>query len=383
MEEGTVLAWRKQEGDAVNKGDVLCEIESDKSVFELESPGSGFLNKILVKSGKSVAVQELIAIVGSEKDSAISVCRYGAVPEPDSGTANSGRIKISPKAKKLAETLGIDYTSIAGTGPGERIESRDIERAAHNAVRSAEKKQTQPSGTSRKTMQEIAGIASEADLETIPYGAGRKRVIDTVVRSVKEIPQFSLHTSIDVTGLVEYRKRRIREGEKLSYNAFFMRAAVKGIEAEPSMQYLFSERGFLQRNSVDIGLAVDTPRGVVIGTVHDVDKLSLSELSQSIEQTAEACRTGKAAASGADACMTVSNLGMHRVDGFVPIVYPGQTAIIGIGTIAERPVALNSTVQIRTTVLVTLCADHRIADGAAAARFLSAFAEFLESYNST
>ncbi|HIJ64839.1 MAG TPA: 2-oxo acid dehydrogenase subunit E2 [Candidatus Hydrogenedentes bacterium] len=370
MEEGTIVAWRVREGDTVKAGEILLDLESDKATYEFESPCAGAVRKILVEAGETVPVQQLMAVIGDAADEIPEAWLTARAEEtatnrerpapPDvqpnkrPGGSGGGRIKISPRARKLADELGVDTAGVAGSGPGGRIESADIERAA----RSAE--------------------TSGADAP-IPFSAVRKGIIRVVTQSKREIPHYYLETTVDMTAAVAGRENAASVGEKVSFNALLMKAAAAGLEAEPGLNVAYSESGYMPRASVDIGLAVETPEGVVIPVIENVVDLDLAELSARIDACVAAARGGRfPELKMCGAAVSVSNLGMYRVETFMPIIRPGECAILGVGRIADRPVVENGAVVVRKTARIAMSVDHRVADGAIAARFLEAFAAYIE-----
>ena len=367
MEEGTIIAWKVSEGDQVKAGDVLLELETDKSTFDFESPCDGVVRKILATEGQDVPVQQLIAIIGDADDEIpqewlkanqpaerVQAARSDQPVAAQSFAVPSGKsrgIKISPRARKLAEQLGVDISKVIGSGPNGRIESPDVEQA------------DQPSGSS-SVVQSISSI--------------RSRINRTVTQSKQQIPHFYLESLVDMTNAMAYRGKQSVSGKKISVNAILMKAIVKGLAAEPSLNQAYSENGYLLRQEIHVGLAIETPAGVIIAVIDHVDQLEFPELSEKINETVELAKAGtfnKIKKEGA--CMTISNLGAYPVESFFPIIHPGESAILGVGSITERPVVQNGEIVARTTVPLTICVDHRIADGAVAARFLEAIANYL------
>jgi pyruvate dehydrogenase E2 component (dihydrolipoamide acetyltransferase) len=368
MEEGKIVAWRVKEGERIQPGEILLEIETDKSVFEVESPCGGVVRRILAAAGATLPVQSVIALVGEPTDAipahysappaapTAAVAASAAAPQAARGPAAvgsaTGAVKISPRARKLAEQLGVDLRNLRGTGPGGRIESADVERVA-------------PGQPRRDAV--------------IPFDPVRLQINRTVVKSKQEIPHFYIGATIDAARLVAFRQRRAAGGQKLSISAILMQAIARGLAAEPALNVAWSEAGYVPRRAMNVGLAIETPKGVMIAVVENVDKRDVADLSAEIEKLAAVVRgTAPGAIKSAPACMTLSNVGMYRADWFIPIIHPGEAAMLGVGSLAERPIAVNGEVAVRATLPVTLCVDHRIADGAAAARFLQAFAAYLE-----
>lgn len=370
MEEGTIIAWKVSEGDQVKAGDVLLEMETEKTTYDFESPNDGVVRKVLAKDGQIVPIQQLIAIIGDadeeippewlqtkpSKEEVAKSTNDQPVAAPGSAVSpgKSRGIKISPRARKLAEKLGVDISTINGSGPNGRIESPDVEQAA------------QASGSS-SVVQPISTI--------------RARINRTVTESKQQIPHFYLESQVDMTHAMAYREKNTISGKKISVNAILMKAIVKGLEAEPGLNQAYSEKGYLLRQEINVGLAVETPAGVIIAVIDQVNQLGFPELSEEINRTVELAKAGSFNAIKKEGgCMTISNLGVYPVESFFPIIHPGESAILGVGSITERPVVQEGRIVARTTAPISLCVDHRIADGAVAARFLEAFGSYLNEY---
>jgi len=374
MEEGVIIEWKVKQGDAVRIGDVIAELESDKSSYEFESPFEGVIRKILAVEGQMVPVQTVIAIIGDENEEIPIDWLGGSEPREtetrsihqtnmssvgntaaEASNTKPSRIKISPRARKAAEKTGLDITKVAGSGVGGRIESRDIEKAAK---------------------------AEAASQKLIPFSAIRKQINRTVTRSKQQIPHFYVGTTVDMTKVVACREQLIAKDKNISFNAFIAKATAKGLEAEPSLNVTYTPSGYRPNRDISIGLAVETPGGVVIAIIENVGQLSLADVSDKMIPVIEAARAGRFDEIKMDgASVTISNLGMYKIETFIPIIHPEESAILGIGSIAERAVVKNGEIILRPTMPVTVCADHRIADGAVVARFLTSFTAFLESFS--
>lgn len=370
MEEGTIVSWKVKEGDSVKTGQVLLELESDKSVFEYESPCDGLIRKILAKEGETLAVQSIIAVIGDAGDAIpakwlatapaakpATAAAATLVPTVQAATAAAkfarGGPKISPRAKKLAEQLGVDIAKVSGTGPDGRIESTDVERTA-------------------KTPPASASVVGAVTFNPIRLQINRK-----VTKSKQEIPHFYIAAQVDMTRAAALREA---QGRTFSFNALLMKAIVAGLQTEPSLNVQYTDAGFVPHKAINVGLAIETPKGVVIAVVDDVDKQDLATLTGKIKDLVAAGQAGNFKdLKTHGACMTISNVGMYRVDAFYPIIHPGEAAIVGVGSLAERPVVAGGQVVARKTMPISLCVDHRIADGAVAARFLKAMAKYLET----
>jgi pyruvate dehydrogenase E2 component (dihydrolipoamide acetyltransferase) len=367
MEEGTIISWRVKEGDRIRTGGILAEIESDKSVFEYECPCEGVVRKFLVQEGQTCPVQATIAIIGEENEEipaewlAATTAQTQAEPSPVASASApqqreqreaepKGRISISPRARKLAKELGVDFEELTGTGPGGRIESSDIEKAAKGP----------------KPLQ-----------NAIPFDPIRAAINRKVTQSKREIPHFYVSVAADMTAAIAYRESH---GKRVSFNALLMKAIIAGLAAEPALNVTYSDAGYVPHKTVNVGMAVETPQGVVIAVVEDVAGCGDEELTDRIASAAEAVRrSDMQAVKTGGACMTISNIGMVRTELFIPVIHPGEAAILGIGSIAQRPVVVDGALAVRPTMPITMCIDHRVADGMVAARFLAAVVAYLES----
>lgn len=364
MEQGTIIAWRVKEGDSVNIGTILCELETDKSTFDFESPAAGTVHKLAAQAGETIAVGGLIAVLGDvgeviPQDWFASPSARAAneiTPAPVSATIppqspTSDKVKISPKAKKLAADLGIDFTKVKGSGPDGRIESADIEKAAKGTYGQA-----------------------------TPFTNIRKQINRKVTESKQQIPHFYVQRWVDMTNAAAFRQIPSSRGIKISYNALLAKSIVAGLAAEPSLNTAYTPEGYKPNSDINIGMAIETPQGVIITVIEKPDQKDAAQISEEMDRIAAKAKTGDfAGLKMTDACMTISNLGRYRIDTFIPIIHLGETAILGIGSIAQRPVVRDGSIVPCLNMPVTMCIDHRIADGAIAARFLEAFANYLET----
>jgi pyruvate dehydrogenase E2 component (dihydrolipoamide acetyltransferase) len=365
MEQGTIIAWRVKVGDAVSPGAILCELETDKSTFDFESPANGTVRKLVAEQGQTLAVGALIAVIGDANEAIpaewLSTPEVSPVATQISGqpmgkslqplAVSADRVKISPKARKLAQECGVDISSIKGTGPAGRIESADIENAAKSKHG-----------------------------QTTPFTNIRKQINRKVTESKQQIPHFYIQSWVDMTRASAFRQTPSSQGTKISYNALLAKAIVAGLKVEPSLNTAYTPEGYKSNSDINIGMAIETPQGVIIAVIENVDQKDASQISEEMVKIIAKAKTGDfASLKMTGACMTISNLGMYRVDTFIPIIHPGETAILGIGSIAQRAVVRDGSVVSCLTMPVTICVDHRLADGAIAARFLEAFASYLET----
>ena len=367
QDNGTVVEWRVKEGDHVNKGDILLDLETDKALFEYESPESGYVRKLVAQNGEEVPVLSVIAIITDEADETIEDLTPTSADSPTEEPrqiadtaerepaleAPAQRIKRSPAARRRARELNIDLAAIAGTGPGGRIVLADVELAASAA----------PSTTLSRMRQAI----------------GR-----TMAYSKSTIPHFYVATEIDMTDAEIWRKNLAEtDAIKLSVTDLFVKAAADALTQYPALNAsLDGDTAVIVHDTVDIGLAVGTDDGLVVPVIPNADRAFLTDLADERGQRVEEARQGKMRGD-ASATFTISNLGMYGVTTFTAIVNPPEAAILAVGAAIARVVPIGDpmTIAVRQIAEVTLSADHRLVDGVVAAQFLQALKQNLEDTN--
>lgn len=393
MEEGTVVNCLVKVGDEVKKGDVIFEIETDKATLEMESPLGGFVKHVLAKVDQTLLVGAPMLVLG-EKDedvpqsyvdsllggesaasgpapttAAPSAEPAKAAPEPVRPT---GKIMASPRAKKLAQDLGVDLTTLKGTGPAGKITEVDIKNAA-------EAKPPAPAPTGA-TATPAAG-ASEARLgATIALNRLQRITAERMLKSKQEIPCFYLTIRADVTNLVARRTELNAAGDvKISFNDFIMKAVATGLEKFPIMTGQLTGDAIKLADAIHIGLAISVPDGLVAPLVKDVNKKGLKQIARDSQALIERTRGDKLDLSDLEGgCTTVSNLGAFGIESFIPIVVPGQCTILGIGKITDTCMPDNGNILVRKLMNMTLSVDHKVANGAYAAQFLDLVRNLLE-----
>ena len=368
QDNGTVVEWRVKEGDHINKGDILLDLETDKALFEYESPESGYVRELVAQNGEEVPVLSVIAIITDEADEAIedlvptSTDSPTEEPRQIADTAErepaleapTQRIKRSPAARRRARELNIDLANIAGTGPGGRIVLADVELAASAA----------PSSTTLSRMRQAIG-------RTMAY-------------SKSTIPHFYVATEIDMTDAESWRKNLAEtDAIKLSVTDLFVKAAVDALTQYPALNAsLDGDTAVIVHDTINIGLAVGTDDGLVVPVIPNADRAFLTDLADERGQRVEEARQGKLRGD-ASATFTISNLGMYGVTSFTAIVNPPEAAILAVGAAIARVVPMGDTmtIAVRQIAEVTLSADHRLVDGVVAAQFLQALKQNLEDTN--
>lgn len=368
QDNGTVVEWRVQEGDLVNKGDILLDLETDKALFEYESPESGYVRKLVAQNGEEVPVLSVIAIITDEADEAIEDIAPASTGSPTEETrqiadtaerepaleAPTQRIKRSPAARRRARELNIDLAAIAGTGPGGRIVLADVELASSAAT----------SSTTLSRMRQAIG-------RTMAY-------------SKSTIPHFYVATEIDMTDAETWRKNLAEtDAIKLSVTDLFVKAAADALTQYPALNAsLDGDTGVIVHDTVDIGLAVGTDDGLVVPVIPNADRAFLTDLADERGHRVEEARQGKLRGD-ASATFTISNLGMYGVTSFTAIVNPPEAAILAVGAAIARVVPIGDpmTIAVRQIAEVTLSADHRLVDGVVAAQFLQTLKQNIEDVN--
>jgi pyruvate dehydrogenase E2 component (dihydrolipoamide acetyltransferase) len=359
QETGKLLAWLKQEGDAIRKGEPLLEIETDKAVFELEAPGDGVLAGVVSNAGDVVPVGRTIAWIvapgeqppiESEQPTAPSA-RATTAPAPSARAATetpaAGGARISPKARRMAEQHGVDITKVRGTGPGGAITGDDILAAAsHKAPAEASEAQKAP-----ETLSTLARLMAER-----------------TTQSWTQVPHFFLVREVDAGALIEARKSL---DPAITITDLLIALTARAVAKHPKMNASWSGSSIQLNPAVNISLAIAVKDGVVGAVIPDASTMPLSEIAARRKDLAERARAGRLRpADITGGTFTLSNLGMYGIDAFTAIITPPQAAVLAVGRIAERVVPVNGQPGIRPMLTLTLSSDHRVVDGAQAAAFL-------------
>jgi pyruvate dehydrogenase E2 component (dihydrolipoamide acetyltransferase) len=388
MEEGTVVNCLINVGDEVKKGDVIFEIETDKATLEMESPADGFVKHILAKVDETLPVGAPVLVLGAKDEDvpqsfvdsltgaaptpAEAAPAAGAPPAAEPAKAEpelakpAGRIIASPRAKKLAADLVVDLSKVTGTGPAGKITEQDVQNAASA-------KMAAPSASTAPAAEPKAG-------QTIPLNRLQRITAEKMLKSKQEIPCFYLTVKADVTNLVELRAKLNETGDvKLSYNDFILRAVATGLEKYPIMTGQLAGDQIKLAETIGIGLAISVPDGLVAPIVKDVNKKDVRQIATYSQALIERARSNKLTPTDIEGgCITVSNLGAFGIDNFIPIVVPGQCSILGIGQITDTCVPNNGNILVRKLMNMTLSVDHKVANGAYAAKFLDFVRKQLE-----
>jgi pyruvate dehydrogenase E2 component (dihydrolipoamide acetyltransferase) len=389
QETGKLIAWRKQEGDRVTKGEPLLEIETDKAVVEVEAPADGILAGIKASAGQDIPVGQTIAwivapgeAVPIETESAAPAARAGshaaspAKEQPQvaaTTSAPASNARISPKARRLAKELGVEIATVRGSGADGEILASDIQAAAAPHVGTAA---PGPSGGPQAPGRSaVPAEKKSGDLE-VPTSLGRI-MAERTTQSWTTVPHFFVTRDLDAAALNEYRAQHIAEVERthkvrISHTDILVALTARVLLKHPRLNSSWTAEGIRLHDHVNMGIAIAVNDGVVAAVIPNADTAHLADIATQRRDVAERARAGKLRpADIADATFTISNLGMYQVDQFSAIITPPQAAILAVGGIADRVVAINGLPAVRPMVTVTISCDHRVADGARAAIFLS------------
>jgi pyruvate dehydrogenase E2 component (dihydrolipoamide acetyltransferase) len=403
MAEGTLVRWMRAEGEEIKKGEVLAEIETDKATVEVESTLEGTVRKLLVEAGTSVPVGTPIAVVGGREEEielehltglaqggaqapspereARSALGTSGRPQPGPTAADEGRrlpagIRASPLARKMAEQGGIDLRGLKGSGPGGRITKRDLPVLAATAGRPTE------SARARRLAplaEEGRGIRPEV---STPLNRLRQTIGRRMAEAKQQIPHFYVIHEYRLDPLLSLRAQvntLLPERESLSVTDFLVKAVALALLDFPNLNSSIAEGQIVTHGSINVGVAVALEGGLLNVVCREADVKALRTISAELRGMISRAREGKVRAQDIEgSTFTVSNMGMMEVDSFVAIINPPEAAILAVGSIREVPVVEQGEMRIGHRMKATLSADHRVTDGAEAARFLQVLAGYLE-----
>jgi pyruvate dehydrogenase E2 component (dihydrolipoamide acetyltransferase) len=407
MTEGVIASWQKNVGDAVKKGDILAEIETDKATMELESYKSGTLLYLGAKQGEKIAVNELLCIIGEkgkvDVDAIVNAAKgqggdkaqetstkeqgtYNRQPvtsnqQPITSngelTASSnGRIKASPLAKKLAAEKGIDLRNVHGTGDGGRITKEDIDNYKESGVRTSESgvKQAEPS------KYVPSAPVGEESFEEMPVSQMRKTIAKRLTDSKFTSPEFYLTMSIDMDKAVESRpKLNETSPVKISFNDLVLKACAVALRQHPAVNSSWQGDTIRRNHHVHIGVAVAVEDGLLVPVVRFADTKSLSQIATEVKDAAQKAKNKKLQPKDWEGnTFTISNLGMFGIEEFTAILNPPESCILAVGGIAQMPVVKDGQIKIGNVMKVTMTCDHRVVDGATGSAFLQTLKALLE-----
>jgi len=396
MESGTIVKWLKSEGDPVEKGEPLYELDTDKVTQEVEADASGVLLKIAVAEGE-VPVGRTIAVIGEQGESVevaddaheegsparareeerergrdASTSRDASeqvtqIQEPQSG---NGRIKASPLARRIARERGIDLREVAGTGPEGRVVAEDVERAAATGLPSAPVLAAAPAPTV---------VPQEVEVEQL---SSMRKTIARRLTEAWQAPVFQLGITVDMGRALEVRKRLVElnaDGAKPTVSDLLTKVSAMALMRHRAVNALYKGDAIELHPSANIGIAVAIPNGLVVPVIQGCERKTIAEIAAARAELVDRARGGRLQQGDLDGgTFTISNLGMFGIERFIAVLNPPQAAILAVGSTEEKPVAVDGQVVVRPRMELTLTCDHRAIDGATGAQFLGDVKAFLE-----
>jgi pyruvate dehydrogenase E2 component (dihydrolipoamide acetyltransferase) len=385
MQDGTIQRYFKAPGESVRAGEPLYEVETEKVLYEVEAPASGTLAVALFPEGTTVECGAVVAVIAeSGEDLAAVGARYGdgagpraGVPAAAAADDAGARRAVSPVARKLAAELGVELARISGTGPGGRITREDVERAAIPARSTSGANAAAPA-----VAEAAAGAGAPAPaaigkphVRSVPMRGMRKTIADRMSQSLHQSAQLTITTEADVTAAVELRERLVRQFD-FTYSDLLIQAVARALMRHPRMNARLAEDAIVIMPQVNVGMAVALEDGLIVPVIAEADRRSLREIAASTRELGERARAGKLRLEEVSGgTFTITNLGTYGVDAFTPIINPGETGILGVGRIIEKPVIHRGEIARRSMMTLSLTFDHRLIDGAPAAQFLQTVIE--------
>ena len=406
MTEGTLAKWIKSEGDQVEPGDVIAEIETDKATMEVEAVEEGTLAKIIVSEGtENVPVNEMIAVLleeDEEKSALDEFLKSGAnddAPKAEAeqkqeapkqaavsnsgqvsrAASNSGRVIASPLAKRIANQNNINLQQLSGSGPNGRIIKLDVEKAMKSGVSASSGGAPMATGVDARALADAYGM----EYEPVKNSGMRKVIAKRLLESKQTVPHFYLTVECQLDALLEARKSINAEADgayKLSVNDFVIKAVAEALQKYPAANVAWTEDAILQFTHSDVSVAVATESGLITPIIKKAEQKSLREISDEMKELAGKAREGKLKPEEFQGgTFSISNLGMFGVDEFSAIINPPQSCILAVGAGKEKPYVKDGQVAIGTFMNVTLSTDHRSVDGAVGAEYLKVFKRYIEN----
>ncbi|MCS6289045.1 MAG: 2-oxo acid dehydrogenase subunit E2 [Nitrospira sp.] len=373
MTDGTLVQWKKKEGDRITKGEIIAEVDTEKAAIDVESHFTGIIERLITRPGDKIPVGTVMAIIREEGRPTTSIVSPRTVTTPpappppvhrtESGTAvpsQIGRFRMSPAARKLAAERGIDASTLQGTGPEGAITLDDIERATTATA-------------------DIVKSVDPADRQA----RMRHTIAAAMARSKREIPHYYLSTTIDMGRAITWLKDSNEQRpvtERLLYGVLLIKAVALALRRVPELNALWKDDEARRRERIHIGTAISLRQGgLVAPALHDADRLSLSELMQNFQDLVKRARAGSLRSSElSDPTITVTSLGEQGVETVFGVIYPPQVALVGFGKVVERPWVAGGVVVPRPVLMASLSADHRVTDGHRGGLFLAEIDRLLQ-----
>lgn len=436
MEEGRLVKWLKNEGDAVKAGDVLAEVETDKAVMELVARGDGVIRKRLANEGDASPIGTLLAVIASPDENIDSIVSAAggngakaspnatvaqttetpaASPVPQTPAQSQGeastppqqkvaatpaapaapapaaaparpapqgdgrRPRSSPLARRLASEKGIELSQVQGSGPGGRIIKKDIESAQVRPAAAAAAAAA-PSAPKKEAPKRF--ITRDGDYQDVPLSQIRKTIARRLAESIGPVPTFYLTAEFDAEKAANLRNELKEFGDdyKISFNDIVIKAVANALSEHPEANAHWNGDHIRYFNRVHVGVAVAIEDGLITPVVFDADRKSISQISAEVKQLAGLARNRRLTPEQyTGSTFSVSNLGMFGIDQFTAIINPPEAGILAVGGVEAKPVVIDGEIQVRQRMRVTMSCDHRVIDGATGAKFLQAVKQFFEN----
>ncbi|MCX2838884.1 pyruvate dehydrogenase complex dihydrolipoamide acetyltransferase [Salinimicrobium sp. MT39] len=405
MEEGTVASWIKKEGDEVEEGDILAEIETDKATMEFESFYSGTLLYVGIQEGETAPVDAVLAIIGPKGTDVSSIVKSGGASKPaasksteekkeekpeasketsQEATASDGsRIFASPLAKKMADDLGIDLSQVKGSGENNRIVKKDIEnyKTSGKAAEAKPAAAAQPLQQAQPSQVQAYTPAGEESFEEVKNSQMRKTIAKRLAESKYNAPHYYLTIEVDMASAMANRKQ-INEipDVKVSFNDLVIKASAMALRKHPKVNSQWTGDTTKIAKHIHMGVAVAVEEGLVVPVLKYADQMSLTQIGGQVRELAGKARNKKLQPQEMEgSTFTVSNLGMFGITEFTSIINQPNSAILSVGAIVEKPVVRNGQIVVGNTMKLTLACDHRTVDGATGAQFLETLKTYIEN----
>lgn len=369
MTEGVITEWLKREGDIVQEGEPLFEMETDKLSITIDASASGTLLKILFEEGEIIPVAETIAVVGEPGEDITALLsgteeapaeqpqeEAAPVAAPVKTDSVSSRILATPRARMRAEERNIPVSSLTGSGPDGLIIERDV------------------------LNYRPAAVAAEPEETVIPFTGMRKVIAANMMKSMTTMAQANHRMKVDMTESVRFREKLKSEGIKVSYTDILVKAVAQTLVQFPMMNAVVDGEKIICKGSVNLGVAVAVESGLIVPNIKNAQTLRVTQIHEQLAALAEKARTsGLTRDEYTGGTFTITNLGMYEVDEFTPIINPPEVGILGVGAIVDTPWVVNGQMEIRPILTLSLTYDHRVIDGAPAAQFLQQVKKLLQN----
>jgi pyruvate dehydrogenase E2 component (dihydrolipoamide acetyltransferase) len=404
METGTFVEWLKKEGEHVNKGDPLFVITTEKAAIELESPGDGVLAGVTAKPDDVIPVTEVMAYIlapgealptkaAAKPASSASVSAPTKVEQvvemvaTPAVTADLGKVRATPVARRMAQELGVDLSQISGRGPQGRIHKADILALKQQkpAAASAPKVGTSPVIPMPVGPSGSIQLPDARRKQVVPMAGPRKIIAERMAFSAFTAPHINLSLRVDMTEVVRFRERvleplRAQTGQRVSYTAILARAVATVLPRHPYLNASLSDGNIILWEDIHLGIATSVEENLIVPVIREAQSQNLGQLVTTLADLTERARNRRLTSTEMmGSTFTISNLGMFGIESFTAIINPPESAILAVGRMVDTAVAHEGQIVMRPMMELTACADHRISDGATVARFLADLKSILEN----